>query len=473
VYSQGELKYIFIIITPGLDLSSVNNAVSELNISAPILQLLLDGPENPDYYVYWLLLGRKPEFDNVTLLSELEYELINNYTERISSLWGNAVLVDIPVVNPEFNISAINTQYNLTLNAIRPGILEIETNNTVYWDMLKTNITVVLRDVELRVTLNAYNVTYIITNITISKILAPKPINITGVEGITNGVYYIGFYVLEADENKVKLLFPGSLRTTGFMSGDIKPIEAQLVPWTLIYKYLDFYSNLTSEARELVFNLTISTTQRLITRAIWDTDKRIHIIYAPHALVAKLLDVDDNRTRDFVGMIISPINITVKGYLLVLFNPVVDAESGFALHYGNYTALSDLEFTVSQYISILLSFSKLSPIQSSQLLEEFVNMRNRVVELEANVSGLSRSLEDLNSTLQETTNKLTQCESTRDILEYRLRNINEELQHAEELKKTGYIYITSGLLITIAIATLLGFFTMRTCRVITPRLKRT
>jgi len=469
-HSQGDLRYIVIVITPGLSLNGVNNATSVLGINTTTLQLLLDGPENPDYYVHWLVLGKKPESTNVLLLEPPGYDLMNNYTERISKVWSSAVIVDIPLVNPELNISAINTWYNLTSNSLEPKILEVEVNSTVFWEQLRTSISVELRDVELEIRIEEFNISFIVNNITLSKTTAFKAVNITGVESIADGVYYIGFYVLEVSNESVKLLFPGSLRTTGFMSSNIKPIEARLVPWTLVYQYRDFFSNLPDEAREWIVNLTISTTQNLITRAISDTSAGVYIVYAPHIRVAELLNVTGSVEVILAENIISPFatNRVRPGFLLVIFNP----KEGFAVHYGNYAVLSDLELTVSQYTSILLSFSDLSPIQSVVMLKELSDLRDRVRELEQNISDLSEKVNDLNNTLQETRNNLHRCESSRDYLESRLMNIDKELQHAEELRRSAYLYITTGLLITVAIGILLGFFTTRTCKLVSSRLKR-
>ncbi len=473
-YSQEELKYIVVVFTPGVSISSANKTALELNITATILQLELDGPANPDYYAYWLLLGKKPVSDNVTLLTLYSREDAQNYTEKIRSLWSNTVFIDIPVINPELNISAINTGFNLTRNSLRPEILEVPVNGTVRWDQLETNVSAEIRGVELRITLEDYNTTLVIFNVTRDKYTSPRAINITGLENVEDGIYYVSFYVLEVNNWTIKLLFPGSMRTSGYMSQDISPVDAQVVPWTLILQYEEFYKNITDDsAREWIVNLTISTTQTLLVRAISDTDARIYITYAPHILVANILNVTSSVEEKLLGSIITPFKhgFVKRGYLLVMFNPVVDSESGLAVLYGTYTTPSELDLTVSQFISIILSYSQLSPIRNIEVFNEYVRLRERVKVLEVNVTDLTWKVNELNQTLQETTNKLASCESYRDILESKIQHINEELKHAEELRKAAFLYITTGLLVTVALAITLGFLTMRTCRVISPRLR--
>jgi uncharacterized coiled-coil protein SlyX len=478
VYSQGSLRQVVIVYTPGLSPIGANNTISALNISASMLKLKLDGPLNPDYYAYWMLLGRKPELNNTTLLSTPDYNLTVNYTGRIRALWENALLVDIPLVNPELNISAVNTAYNLTQNTIKPIVLEVPVNDTTTWPEINTNVSTILEDSVLKITLDKYNVTLSV-NLTESNITNTRSINVTDVEGLASGVYYVVFYVLDRNETSIKLFFPGSLRTSGFMSEEIKPVDSLLVPWTLIYRYSDIYAELPLEVREWIVNLTIDTTQRVIQRAISDVNKRVVIIYTPHIIVANTLNVSVNIEERLISILFQVFSLRVKqGALLLLFNPVATESEGLAVLYGNYTVPVDLEFTVSQFTSILLSYSKLSPVQNTMLLEDVVSLEERVRELESNVSSLNIKINELNNTLRETNetlqdtqNKLANCESYKDILESRLQGVDAELKRAEELERISYIYISTGLLVTVALAIILGFLTMRTCRVITPRLR--
>jgi hypothetical protein len=465
-YSQGEVKYMVIMYAPHISLNSILNRAEALNITVSTIQLKLDGPLNPDYYAYWLLLGKRP-VENISLL---EYKPSVKEEERLRLLWSNATLIDIPLVNLELNISAVNTMYNLTFNTLKPEILEVPVNNSIFWKQLNTTIRVELKDVELAITLEKYNVTLALGNITIYRDTTPRAINVTDLEGVANGLYYIVFYVLNVENNTIKLLFPGSLRTSGFTSGDIKPIEGLLVPWTLIYTYRDFYIKLPEDVREWIMNLTIETTQRILIRAIDDTNTSIYIIYAPHIVVARALNITssvDERLSDAVFSVFKTfIQFRKPGFFLVFFNPVVNEESGFAAFYGGYTMSSDLEFTVSQFTSILLSYSQISPIPGLIILDNSAKLSDRVKELERQVSDLTSKVNELNTTLQDTNNRLASCESTRDLLEVRLIGINETLKRAEELERTAYLYISTGLLVTVAIGVLMGFFAIRSCRAI-------
>ena len=477
VYSQGSLRQVVIVYTPGLSPEGANNTISALNISALMLKLTLDGPTNPDYYVYWALLGKKPEL-NITLLAIPDYNSTLNYTERIRTLWENALLVDIPLVNPELNISAVNTAYNLTQNTIKPAVLDVLVNDTVTWLDVNTSISTKLEDSVLKITLDKYNVTLSV-NLTMSNITTIGRINVTDVEGLASGVYYVVFYVLDRNETSIKLFFPGSLRTSGFMSGEINPEDSLLVPWTLVYEYNDTYAELPLEVREWIVNLTIDTAQRVIQRAISDVNKRVVLIYTPHIIVANILNVTVNIEERLISTLFQVFSQRIKqGALLLLFNPVVNGSEGLALLYGNYTVPVDLEFTVSQFTTILLSYSKLSPLQNTMLLEGIASLEERVKELESNVSilnikinELNNTLRETNETLQDTQNKLANCESYKDFLEISLQGVDAKLKRAEELERTSYIFISTGLLVTVALAIILGFLTMRTCRVITPRLR--
>jgi chaperonin cofactor prefoldin len=477
VYAQSGLNYIVVVVTPGLSLNSVNSTLSELNITARILLLDLDGPANPDYYAYWLLLGRRPELEDVSLLITPEYELMSNYTERIRRVWSNAALVDVVLANPELNVTAVNSGYNLTRNAIKPVVLEVPVNGTLLWGELSTNITTELVGDILTIKLERFNVSFIV-NVTKTRITSPKPIRVEGLEGLASGEYYVVFYVLEVNElnGTIKLLFPGSLRTSGFASPGIEPVGALLVPWALVYAYREVYVNLPLEAREWIVNLTIETTRRVVERVISDVSTRVYIVYAPHTIVAEALNITSGVGEKLAREVFTLFTRQVKpGSLLVLFSPVDTSENGgrgFAVFHGEYTGETDLELTVSQFTSLVLSYSSLSPLPSRRLLDEIVDLRNRAKELEGKVSDLTTELRDLNATLQETSSRLAYCESARDLLENRLRDIDRVRAELEELKRTAYLYISTGLLVTVAIATILGFFTARTCRAIAPRVVR-
>jgi len=466
VYSQGEVKYMVIIYTPRVSLNSIFSRAEALNFTISTLQLKLDGPLNPDYYAYWLLLGKRPA-ENISLL---EYKPSVEEEERLHLLWSSVTLIDIPLVNLELNVSAVNTMYNLTLNTLKPEILEIPVNSSIFWKQLTTTIRAELKDVELTITLEKYNLTLIVSNITNYRATAPRAINVTDVEGVASGLYYIVFYALGVENNTIKLLFPGSLRTSGFTSENIKPIEGLLVPWTLIYTYRDFYNRLPESVREWIINLTIETTQRILIRAIDDANTSMYIIYTPHVLVAEALNITSSVDERLVDAVFSMFKTFIQfrkpGFLLVLFNPVAGGESGFAAFYGDYAVNSDLDLTVSQFTSILLSYSQLSPIPGLTILSNSARLSDRVRELEGQVSNLTSRVNELNTTLQDTNNRLASCESTRDLLEVRLMGINETLKRAEELERTAYLYISTGLLVTVAIGVLLGFFAIRSCRAI-------
>ncbi|MEM1595839.1 MAG: hypothetical protein QXS24_01650 [Desulfurococcaceae archaeon] len=457
VVSQQGYDALFVFYIPFGDVNTLLDAANN-KLNTSIINLKLDITANPDFYLYWLITGEIPSNTNISLLD------VQANQERILYLWSNATLIDIPVVNPEKHPSAINPVMNISANYIPPFTFDIPINSSKYLDSLGTDVLVEVNETNLKVTLTKYNVS-LTTNFNTSRTLGPTLVNITEPETIA-GEYFISFYVVSVDNytNMVKLFFPGSIKTSYYASQTLGDARAT-THWYLVQIYRDLASSLPQDALNWWINSTINTTVQFLTNAIHKSQNAIYITYIPQPIIAdKILDeqsivkLQQYLFDQLVGVLVNTVGYTKQNYLAVFI--LVNNEKSYAVFAGKNLSISgevNVNYTMTQMVGTLLSYSNALPFNNSAIL----SLSTKIRELEGTVSQLRTNVDELNSTLTNTKNKLTSCESERELLRAKTADIDVIRKEAEELMNTAKLYIAGGLAVVIAISSLLGFLALR------------
>ncbi|MEM2025371.1 MAG: hypothetical protein QXW94_03685 [Desulfurococcaceae archaeon] len=458
--AQCNYEYLFIFYIPwGNPQVLVEKAVAS-GLSAYATPLYRDANASADFYLYWLITGSRPTLPDFSLhginISEV------NQT-RISAIWSNSTLIDIPIVDPSAHGAAINPTINATYALISPKVFEIETNSSVFWDELNTDIGTISLGDELYVVLSSYNLTLVTHNVSLGRTLGPLKLNATKIDQ-RSGIYYISFYVLDVSGKSVKLLFPGAIRSSGYASRGIGELEGLTTHWHLLLSNIDLARSLPDEVKLWWLDQSINSIQVMLSRAFVDTDNRVYIMYVPNLSLVKLI-LGEEYMRGFQERLYDLILSTLTKYIalkkpnyLALFLDV-NEEAPSIVYASPCLSSSGVvsEVSVSQTIGILFSFSSALPLRNIEGLE----LASRVKDLEKDVNNVRATVAQLNTTLKNVESRLSKCESERDILQVKLMDVELVRKAAEDMMRTSYMYITGGLLINVAICILLGFLAYR------------
>ncbi|MEM2170315.1 MAG: hypothetical protein QXU03_00930 [Desulfurococcaceae archaeon] len=455
---ESSYSYLFVFYVPYADPEKIANITSRYELNSTTVKLHLDIDASPDYYFYWVLTGKRPEEKNILLYtSEADQE-------RIRALWSNATLVDIPLVDPHNHASAINPVFSIQQSHLAPAIIEVPINGTSYWEELGTTIKTSLTDVRLEVTLEDFNISLTSFNVTTSKYLGPRAVNVTKPESRA-GEYYISFYLVNISENTIKLFFPGALKTANYTSPGISKIEGVTSHWYLIARYKDVAKDVTGEALEWWLNITATTSQMYLARAIMDTGSTTYMLYVPHIAIAReLLNKEslvgyETHVYDLMVSMLTAMADPRKPNYLAVFLAVNEEEANvvFASKKAISVELPGVDLTMSQFVGILLSYSNALPLRHDEMLQLSI----QVSDLKNQVASLNSTISELNTTLTDTQNKLATCEGDREVLQVKLLEVEALHKNAENLMNTAQLYLASGLVSVIAISALLGFLAFR------------
>jgi len=457
-HSQQGYDAIFVFYIPYGKTEILVNATSTM-WNTSIMNLKLDLSSNPDFYLYWLITGEIPSSNNISLLNTQADQ------DRILLLWSNATLIDIPLVDPRSHSSCINPVMNISINHIPPAVLEVPINGSTYWDLLQTQVSVEINNTRLRVELTEYNATFETVNFEATRSLGPRLINITRPYSIA-GEYYISLYIDEVNNetSTVKIFFPGSIKSSYYASTGLGNIQAS-THWYLLEVYRNITKSISPIALEWWINNTINSTTQFINNAVINSKNSIYIVYIPHLLIARdlLSEQSFNQTQKYlfeqlVKSLTSTATYTWTNYLTIFL--LIGGEEGYAVFAGktlNVRGLVSIDYTMTQLVGVLLSYSNATPFNNSMLLA--LTVKTRLLENEN--SQLRSSIDDLNATLTSTRNELSQCESERELLRVKTLDIDATKKEAEELMNTAKLYIMSGLIAVIAFTTLMGFLAFR------------
>lgn len=453
---QQGYEYLFIFYIPNGSVELLLNTTQN-KINTSILQLEPDLPASPDFYLYWLLTGKKPQYQNVSLIN------INVDQNLIERAWKNASLIDIPIVDPTRFAFAINPLSNISNVHIQPEIITLPINNTGYSSSLNTSITTRLVEYKLELYLVKYNLTFTVENIRAIKMIEPKSVFIEEPEELS-GKYYITFYILKYNETHIELLYPGSIKTTGYHSEGVREIDTVTTHWYLLIKYSELLSNLPQDAIEWWINRTADTLFQFTRHVIYYSNNIVNIIYAPQISIAKNLLNNEYVERaqiylyDRIVFALQAFASVEKPDFLVLFMLIGD-ENNVVYASKTMNLLGDIEIdiTISQFTASLLALSDLTPL-AFRIDPE---MRTRIDQLEKQVGELATNISQLNNKLSETIDKLVNCESAKELAETRLANIDTLRKEAEELLNTVRQYLLATIAIPVAISALIGFLALK------------
>ncbi|MEM4717789.1 MAG: hypothetical protein QXE81_03400 [Desulfurococcaceae archaeon] len=456
ISGQRGYEYIFVFYIPHGSVGILLNT-TQGRINASTLYLERDLLATPDYYLYRLLTGRRATDLNISIL---DTNVNQNWIEQA---WRNASLVDIPIVDPTVFSFAINPLYNVSYIYLKPEIITLPINNTGYSSSLNTSIKTSLIDYSLELKLEMYNLTLTIENIRSVKTVEPKKISIQEPDELI-GDYYVTFYVLDYNETHVKLLYPGSLKTTGYFSEGIRQIDAVTTHWYLLIKYEDLVSDLEQDAVEWWVNRTIDTSFQFIRQVIYYSNNVVNIIYTPQISIAKKLLNGESIERvqsylyDRIIFALQAFASVEKPYYLALFTLIGDENTVvFASRSMDLQGAIEINITISEFVASLLALSDLTPVA----FRADPDLRAQVEELKSQVNQLSTNISQLNNRLSETMNKLVNCETARELAETRLLYIDSLRREAEDLLNTARQYLLTAVAIPVAISVLMGFLALK------------
>jgi len=451
-YGEGY-KYLFVFFAPEVNPDTLANVTRsyELNSTAMVLEVDREAPL--EYYMYWLLTGSKP--------SNLNVSLVNAYVDydRTAYLWQDVALIDIPLVDPYVHQYAINPLVNILVSHIPPAILRVPINGSMTWSELGTVVTSTVIGDRLELKLVELNVSLSLENVTEDRLLGPWLVNVTKPRDI--GDCYISFYVVGVGKDYVELFFPGAFRRSGYASAEIAQALGVISHWYFVLAYLDFARTLPGEVLEWWLNETTYTSREYLVRTVASANTSIYFMYLPHVAIAKKILSGDSLSRyeyRVLDLIVSSLATFVKprkpDYLAVFLT--THGGEAYVVLAGDKVAaplIGDVALTLSQFMGLLLSYSNGFPIRHADLY----TLNQRVDTLENEVSSLKSTVEELNAALNNTRSELAICKTESELLRAKILEVESLYKDAENLKKTAYLYLTSGFLASIGISVLLGF----------------
>lgn len=447
---------IFVIYAPNANLTMIAERLSSVNISSVhVIRAKPDLPSNPDYLVLWVLTGCMPGPDST--IFNVEERLVN----RTIHIWRDAALVDVPFVDPSYHNYTINPM--LSRHFIKPGLFTISINGSVYWNELGTNITTLFDGMRLEVKLDAYNITMLSLDVEKMRELGPKPIKVNMTDN-HQLEYYVVFYLINISETEgvIRLFFPGALPTTGFLSWTIKPLESVNVHWSIpLFNYTGLLKELPVDAALWWISKAMVFTSNMVMRISFDVNTSVYHIYAPHLQLAKIAELPselyERAQEEFVSVLAS----SVKQFMLtedrrsviVIFSPGGNEENVLIASNAEISTNDLLELTLSQYVGIVLSYSRASPLPNEVLLRE----ASRVGDLTRELSDTRMRLATTELELNDTKRDLTQCKAELETASAKLLNIEEFRRDAQATYSTALAYLTTGLIATIVVSASLGY----------------
>jgi hypothetical protein len=411
-----------------------------------------------DFYIAWLLAGEPPASKNVSLYDA------HVVGERAYRLWDHVVLVDIPPIDPTIYKSAVNLLYNWSINQIQPAIFEVPVNGTVYWGDLDTLLNITVEGYTFRLRLERYATGITIANVTPGLELGPILINATEL-GERSGLYWLTFYLVNLTESKAIIFFPGAMRTRGFYSEVFSEPMEVLVHWSMIYRNRHMLEALGREAIVWWFNKTVLTTSSIVNKTLAESNRTLYIVYAPHADIAQRLlseELYNEIAQAIYDKLVRDIVLSANRYkpdFLAIF--ILSSPNGtyavFASRLLPETKELEGYWTMSGLVSTIMTYSAGSPLKHQVALED----SNKLVEVQNENSQLRVNLTFCNLTLQDTSRRLSSCESDRSLLQAKVAEIDRLKSEAEELKRAALAYISTGIATSVAIAILMGFLGLR------------
>lgn len=456
LYALEAPTSIFIVYAPRANLTALAERLTGANVTGVFaLHAEPDVPPNPDFIVLWVLTGRKPD-PHLTVLNVDEIAV-----NRTIYLWRNAALLDIPFVNPEQHNYTINPR--VSNHSIQPRLFSIPINGSVYWEDLATNVATLFDGTKLEVRLDAYNTTMVSLDVEKIRELGPRSIKVNKTTDFQLE-YYVVFYLVNISEVEgiIKLFFPGALPTTGFASEAIKPLEGVNVHWyTPLVSNVTLLKELPGDAATWWVSKTLTFTSNMIMRTTFDVNTSVYHIYAPHLLLAQNAglqsEVYEQVKETFVSVLASAIREFMlaeeRKSIVVVFN--AESEGVNVLIASNVGITPDElpDFTVSQLVGILLTYSGVSLFPHELLLRE----AGRAGELSKELSDTRTRLLLTESELNNTKSTLASCEAELEIARTKLLNIEELAKEARTTYTTALLYMTTGFIATVVVAASLGY----------------
>ncbi|WP_440059550.1 hypothetical protein ACSU1N_07130 [Thermogladius sp. 4427co] len=204
-------------------------------------------------------------------------ELVNQ--SFVNTIWrGNfTVFIGVPGLNPNTTGMAINPYYNLSGNYIQPEVFDIPVNGSTYWSILNTSLQLLKTNEGFSINLTNYGVLQYFDNNTLDTpsfaVSVPSGLN------ISPGIYYLKFKIISVNTTHVRVLFPGTLVSSGWLNSFYGSFTEPVVIIKLIP--IEFLKTLPPDALLWVFNLSCNLYNYLATKATWYTSGGVYIMYYP------------------------------------------------------------------------------------------------------------------------------------------------------------------------------------------------
>jgi len=222
VAAQTSEEYrVLVLILPGVPLevlvknSSLKSVVESNN--TVIHSVESKPPYTPLHYELILLNAtwnsRKALALNDTVLTDsgvVEPWNVVNHT-MINATWGQVetLFVNFKAVDPFQHARAVNPFYNYTARSIPSTLLTLPLNNTIYWPLLDTNVTLTLINGTYKITVEGYRRDVVFRNATLDTDLVL--LNITRQDlKVPLGLYNVKFKIVEVNNTHAKVLMLGS-----------------------------------------------------------------------------------------------------------------------------------------------------------------------------------------------------------------------------------------------------------------------
>lgn len=404
------------------------------------------------YYLAWLLSGQRPASE-ISSLDEVE---VNE--GGLLAIWGNVTLVNVPLVDPSVHNYTLNPLYNATNNYIPPAILTLRVGEEFEWAEAGIKLMANYTNGTTTITLKELNETLIIPADKRESSLSSVSLNSTNY--IRGGDYYIIFYLISANENEVKVFFPGALSTEGWSSQIFGVVGGYSSQWYLILKYRDLLGSLPAEAVGWWFNQTMLSISEMIKKAA-TVGNSMSLIYVPQfALLSELIDnasvrdVAKNYACSGLGIIVKTVIERYYMPRIVVFSPKGNA--GYLYDISRDPRQLPYSITPEEAMALIINSAASTPFNSWRMLSSITYLEGKASELNLTVADLNKKLADINNTLTDTKSELAKCNVELNAAQDKLSTIEKDIKKAGDTYKQAYLYLSVGIAAPLVIAALLG-----------------
>lgn len=392
-------------------------------------------PYNYLYYLMWLINATRPNATYGDIVELFNREI----SMDASSKWANTGLVNIPFANPSSHNYTINPLWNSSL-IILPKIITLTPNSEYKWPELNITITGNISDNVVNLVVKAGDENAYRINLSATHASTYQLVSIVGSSSVADGEYPFMFYVLEATNETLKVFFPGSVSTKGWLSDAFGGVSAYGAQWYHIILGRELLRELPLSAVTWWFNVTMKSFEEQLKRAA-SAPVPLILAYMPHFEIAEsLLSEEDkgNATQVLIDGFNSVLSTITQRYyrpMVIVFNPFSESGKGALVFYAGDSYEVPEEITASQALTLLLFSLRKTPLSTSSLLSLVGTLEGNVTYLNYTVTDLRNQLNQLNETLNSTRNELSTCNSQLAIANSKISSLNETTKRLEDLNK--------------------------------------